>query len=283
MTKVAIITGGASGMGLAVAEALAARGDWELHLLDVNEERGNSAAASVKNAKFHKTDVTSYSSLASVFDSIHKSSKGLDFVFANAGIVERWNFYSQHQVSPPPEPDQLSIDIDFKSVVNTSYLAQHYFRLSPSYKSGSQSLVMTASCGGLYSAPFCPMYSGAKHGVIGFMRSIAKHYWIHDKIRVSCTAPGTVKTNLVDPKGWESFPDDFFTPMEKIVEVVVMLIDGGDMEDSSSPQVSLKKGQDWGQCVEVNGKNHYFRAQHSWCDDKMKAVMEATDVEQLKA
>lgn len=266
-------------MGLAVAEALDARGNWELHLLDVNEERGNAAASNLKNAKFHKSDVTSYSSLAGIFDSIHKSSKRLDFVFANAGIVERWNFYDAHTTSPPPEPDQLSIDIDLKSVVSTSYLAQHYFRLSSSAKSGKQYLVMTASCGGLYPSPFCPMYSGAKHGVIGFMRSIAKHYWVHDKVKVSCIAPGTVRTNLIDQKAWSTFPDSYFTPIEKIVEVVVMLVDGGAMKDSKA--VSLKDGEDWGQCVEVNGKNHYFRSQPPWCDKEMEAVMKATDVEQL--
>jgi len=150
-------------MGLAVATALAKRGGWHLHLLDMNAERGEEAAKSlVPAARFHKANVTDYESLASTFDNIFKSEGRIDFVFANAGIVERDNFYAEHPAGgPPPEPNQLSIDINLKAVVTTSYLAQHYFRQSPGKGRGT-SLVMTASCGGLYPSPFCPMYSASK-------------------------------------------------------------------------------------------------------------------------
>jgi NAD(P)-dependent dehydrogenase (short-subunit alcohol dehydrogenase family) len=252
-------------------------GGKDLHLLDVNEERGTAVASSLKGAHFHKTDVTSYASLSQVFENVHKSEGRLDFVFANAGIVERWNFYEEHTTSPPPEPDQLSIDIDLKSVVSTTYLAQHYFRLSkPSYRSGNQSLVMTASCGGLYPSPFCPMYTAAKHGVIGLTRAVAKHFYFKDKIRTSCICPGTVRTNLLDAEGWSQFPDSYFTPVSKIVEVVLTLVDGGNLTDSKGKVV--QKGQDWGLAAEINGVNHYFRDQPEWCDKAMEEVMKATDV-----
>jgi NAD(P)-dependent dehydrogenase (short-subunit alcohol dehydrogenase family) len=168
-------------MGLAVAESLAKRSGWSIHLLDLNEERGNAAAKSV-SGKFWKNNVNNYDDLASVFDQIFKAEGRLDFVFANAGIVERWDFYGKHEQSPPPQPDLLSIDIDYKSVVTTTYLAQHYFRLSKdNYGTGEQNLVMTASCGGFYPSPFSPMYSGAKHAVVGFMRSIAKAFYFNDR------------------------------------------------------------------------------------------------------
>lgn len=175
-------------MGLAVAHALAKRGDWQLHIVDLNVKAGEQAEKQLgKNAKFHKCNVTVYKEQADIFDGVHKSAGRLDFVFANAGIVERFSFYEKHEQSPPPEIDQSSIDIDLKAVVITSYLAQHYFRLSkPSYAKGTQSLIMTASCGGLYPSPFCPMYSAAKHGVVGLMRSLAKHYYLRDQIRVNC-------------------------------------------------------------------------------------------------
>jgi len=51
----------------------------------------------------------------------------LAFAFADAGIVGRDNFNTQHSTDgPPPEPNQLSIDINLKAVVTTGYLAQHY-------------------------------------------------------------------------------------------------------------------------------------------------------------
>jgi NAD(P)-dependent dehydrogenase (short-subunit alcohol dehydrogenase family) len=137
-------------MGLAVATALAKRGNWKLHLLDMNEERGKEAATNLK-ATFYKTNVTNYAEFASVFDKIFKTDNRLDFVFANAGIVERWDFYGKHEQSPPPAPDTLVVDINYTSVVYTAYLAQHYFRLSKeNYGTGEQNIVMTASCGGFY-------------------------------------------------------------------------------------------------------------------------------------
>jgi NAD(P)-dependent dehydrogenase (short-subunit alcohol dehydrogenase family) len=166
MSKVAIITGGgmfmtqslmnppltslASGMGLAVAQALAKRGNWKLYLLDMNEARGKEAATETKGT-FYKTNVTNYEEFAAVFDKIFKTDGRLDFVFANAGIVERWDWYGKHEQSPPPKPDTLVVDINYTSVVYTAYLAQHYFRLSKdNYGTGEQNIVMTASCGGFY-------------------------------------------------------------------------------------------------------------------------------------
>lgn len=58
-------------MGLAVAKALAERGSWNLHLLDINEERGIQAAKELPNATFHKTDATQYCSLATTFKGLH--------------------------------------------------------------------------------------------------------------------------------------------------------------------------------------------------------------------
>ena len=187
-------------MGLAVATALAKRGGWDLHLLDMNVQSGEQAVKELGDvARFHKCNVTDYKDQAGVFDSVHKSTGRLDFVYANAGIVERFSFYEKHEQSPPPEINQARIDVNLKGVVITSYLAQHYFRLSKeSYGKGTQILIMTSSCGGLYPSPFSPMYSAAKHGVVGLMRSIAKHYYVCDKIRVCCTNPGTIKTNLLD-------------------------------------------------------------------------------------
>lgn len=149
-SKVALITGGASGMGLAVAEALAPKG-WIVHLLDFNEKAGIAAAQGLPNSKFHKVDVTSWESLSKAFDAVFSQDGRLDFVFANAGIVERDNFYDTPDSDGiPPEPNQKTTDVNLKAVINQSYLALHYFRRSP-HKGKNTSLVMTASVGGLVS------------------------------------------------------------------------------------------------------------------------------------
>jgi NAD(P)-dependent dehydrogenase (short-subunit alcohol dehydrogenase family) len=95
--------------------------------------------------------VTSYPKLAGIFDNVLQTLGSVDFVFANAGIVERDSFYDQFPSgAPPPEPNQLVVDINLKSVINTTYLAQHYFRKS-SHKGKGAILVMTASSGGIVS------------------------------------------------------------------------------------------------------------------------------------
>lgn len=213
----------ASGFGLATATALAKRGGWSLHLLDLNQERGEAAAKEV-GAKFYNVDVAVYSAQAKAFHTIFESEGRLDFVFANAGIVDKWNFYQRNEQSPPPDPDQVSIDIDLKGVVSSAYLAQHYFRLSKqSYGTGEQALVMTASQCSFYPALFSPMYTAAKHGILGFARAIAKPFYVYDKIRVNTVCPGMSRTNILDAAQWDAFPQNFITPIETVVRAVLMV------------------------------------------------------------
>ncbi|KAJ6186210.1 hypothetical protein N7519_007511 [Penicillium mononematosum] len=268
MTKVALITGGASGMGLAVAKALSLQKDWEIHILDINSERGAEAAKELSRTTFHYVNVTRYSDLAAAFQSMFQQHGKLDFVFANAGVIERTNFYSTPQaendrdVCPPPEPNLLSIDADLKGVVFTAYLAQHYFRHS-SHKGQGGSLVMTASCGGLYPSFYSPLYSAAKFGVVGFMRSISQHFHASG-IRVNAICPGIVRTNLVDPAGWDSFPPGRFIEVETIARLVIQHL----------PLEEL-----YGVAMEISDSGFYFRDQHAFCDEGMREVMDATVVE----
>lgn len=148
--KMAVITGGASGFGLAVTEALISKG-WKVHIFDLNQDAGNAVASRLHNTVFHKVDVTSWSSLSSAFDAAFRQEESrLDFVFANAGILEKEDFYERRDVAtgPPPEPKDMSIEINLKGVIGTSYLAQHYFRANPNGGKGAV-LVMTSSIVGL--------------------------------------------------------------------------------------------------------------------------------------
>lgn len=189
-TKVAIITGGASGMGFAVSQALMSSGGWNVNILDMNSETGNVVAKKI-GATFHQVNVTDYDSLATAFKNIFKAHKRLDFVHANAGIIERGNFYQVHDTGdePPPPLGSLVVDIDLISVINTSYLAQHYFRQTPKDGLGPRSLIVTASCGGFYRVPRSPVYCSAKFGTVGWVRSISDTLWKEDGIRVNVSLP----------------------------------------------------------------------------------------------
>jgi NAD(P)-dependent dehydrogenase (short-subunit alcohol dehydrogenase family) len=261
-------------MGLAVARALSDRGGWHLHLLDLNAERGERAAKELSNAKFHKANVTDYDNLANIFQSVLDTEGRLDFVFANAGIVERYSFFESHPAGkPPPPPDLTVVDINLTSVINTSWLAQHYFRQSK--QSENKNLVMTASCGGFYRAPASPSYCAAKHGVVGLMRSIAGHFYQADGIRVNAICPSTVRTNLLDSSAWDAFgQDNKFVPLEKIASTVLMLIDGKDVGgktvgDGKQLVNGENKGKLNGEAVELSATNHYYRDQIDFCDANM--------------
>ena len=182
--KVAIITGGASGMGLAICEALIAKGGWVVNMLDMNAERGNEAAKRI-GATFHQTDVSDYTSLSHVFRDVFKAHRRLDFVHANAGIMEKGDFYGRHDTGdePPPAFPSLTVDVNLFSVIQTCYVASHYMRQTP--KEVSRSIIITASCGGLYAVPNAPTYAATKFGAVGWTRSIAGRLWYEDGIRVN--------------------------------------------------------------------------------------------------
>jgi NAD(P)-dependent dehydrogenase (short-subunit alcohol dehydrogenase family) len=239
-------------MGLAVATNLASNGNWNITILDLNPSAGAAAASSLKSTIFIRTDVNDYTSLASAFQKTFQSHHRLDFVFANAGVVERGSLYAPHPTSdtPPPPPDMLSIDIDLKSVVTTTWLAQHYFRLNPAPQKGG-CLIMTSSVGRLYGIPLFPLYCAAKHGVIGLMRSIATPFFQNDKISVNAICPGTVRTNLLRQEQWDAM-EATFVPIEKVVAAVEMLLDEGE---------GL-----YGKAVELVGEVWYFREQVEFKD-----------------
>ena len=186
MKKVAIVTGGASGMGFAVSEALTSRGDWKVYIFDMNKDAGIEAAKKL-GATFHQINVTDYNSLRLAFKIVFTSSRRLDFVHANAGIMEKGDFYAVHKTGdePPPPIPSIVVDIDVMSVIHTSYLAQHYFRQTPNDGFGPRSLLVTASCGGFYKVPASPVYAAAKHAMVGWTRSIAGRMWRDDGIRVN--------------------------------------------------------------------------------------------------
>lgn len=161
-------------MGLAVAQTLASRQDWNVHILDLNAQRGQKVAQSSPNITFHKVDITDYASLSSAFKTVFLSrpeAPRIDFVFANAGVIESRDFYAAFSkqnvpdAEPPPEPNMLSIDVDMKGVVTTSYLALHYFRRSIHAGKGAN-LIITASCGGFYPSYYSPMYTAAKRELL---------------------------------------------------------------------------------------------------------------------
>lgn len=178
-------------------------------------------------------------------------------MFANAGIVEKVDIYKREESDAkglPPKLDTSVLDINLTSVVTTSYLAIHFFRKNTT---PGGALVITASSGGLYPAPYLPMYSAAKHGCVGFTRSVADTL-AKEGIRVNCTCPGPVRTGLLAQHEWDKFPDATFVPIENVVKVVQMLVNDDSLH---------------GKAVELIQDRWKFRDGLAFEDAAMKEVM----------
>ncbi|KAI0841171.1 3-beta-hydroxysteroid dehydrogenase [Hypoxylon sp. FL0890] len=268
--KVAIITGGASGLGLAVAEAFS-RKSWRVHIFDLNEASGDATAASLINCTFHKVDVASWESLSSSFDAVFKAEGRLDFVFANAGVMEKGKFFERHEFSSsPPELDESGIDVNLKGTIKTSYLAQHYFRANTD---GGKDcvLIMTSSIAGIYPQAITPLYAAAKAGMLNFMRSVAPVFYGEDGIRTYAICPGSVRTNLLAKELWDAYPQEYLTQMEKVTSTVESLVDGTLLQDSWGPKF---ENPIVGLAVEIFVDDVYFRGPPDPCNDGMRFILE---------
>ncbi|KAJ6133789.1 15-hydroxyprostaglandin dehydrogenase [Penicillium sp. IBT 18751x] len=221
MSSVAIITGGASGIGLATSRLLLADG-W--HVVIVDQSLNGAIVADDVGASFIQASVNEYSSLARAFTEVWNRFGRLNFVFANAGVLETQSFYANHQNDQdgiPPPPDLKVIDVNLNGVIYTTHLAIHFFRQSE----GLKSLIMTSSTGGLYPVRSAPLYAATKHGVLGLSRSIADKMWAEDEIQVNCICPGTTVTGIMGSDGWNIFPDDVVTTPDQVAQSVKSLLD----------------------------------------------------------
>jgi 15-hydroxyprostaglandin dehydrogenase (NAD) len=185
--RVALVTGGASGIGCATVVALAQR-DASIVLADRDQHRARQAITGVSHpdrVTFRACDVTNGGELAAAIDAAVERFGRLDIVANVAGVGDGDLF------ADDPGAWQQVIDIDLTALIDCTRLAVRAMR----HAGNGGVIVNLASWQGLYPEATAPVYSAAKAGVIGFTRSLA--YLAGDgAIRVNAICPELVDTPL---------------------------------------------------------------------------------------
>ena len=195
--KVAVVTGGARGIGKATCKVLAAEGA-SVAVTDIISEEGEQVVAEIKEnggtADFWHLDTTRESEVQTVIDEAAEKFGGLHVLVNNAGIagtneatenisVEDWNNV---------------IDVNVKGVFLCTKHAIPHMK-----KAGGGSIVNLSSIYGIISAPDLPAYHASK-GAVRLMSKTDALLYAKEKIRVNSVHPGYIWTPLVEDLGKNS-------------------------------------------------------------------------------
>ncbi|WP_181397176.1 3-oxoacyl-ACP reductase [Cryobacterium arcticum] len=205
--KVAVITGGASGIGLATARRFAAEGATVV-IGDVDETTGTAAAAEV-DGLFVRVDVTDEDQVNNLFDTAAATYGSVDIAFNNAGIS-------------PPDDDSIETtelpawnkvqDVNLKSVYLCCRAALRHM-----VAQGSGSIINTASfVAVLGSATSQISYTASKGGVLAMSRELGVQF-ARQGIRVNALCPGPVNTPLLQ----ELFAKDQARAARRLIHIPV--------------------------------------------------------------
>lgn len=186
----AIVTGAGSGIGRATASALAAAGA-SILIADVNEDGGKETVAAIESAggkaAFVQVDVRKRDDLERMISAAEDTFGGLDIIHNNAGVgTPRPRFPEARQ-----DDWERTIAIDLWAVIAGTQVAVPALQ-----RRGGGVIVNTASVAGLMGYMPDPIYGAAKHGVVGFTRSM-EFLKAESNIRVNCICPGVVDTPMV--------------------------------------------------------------------------------------
>ncbi|CAG9761038.1 unnamed protein product [Ceutorhynchus assimilis] len=208
--KVALITGGASGLGYKYALELLRKGAKGVTLADVNAEVGQKAIEEIESefgkgkAVFVVTDVTSSEQFEEAFKQTVANFQNVDILVNNAGILNDGIW-------------QKEVDINVNGVINGILLGlENYI---PKHKSGDEGVILNiSSIAGIVPFACLPVYTGTKFAVHGMTLAwgLPAHYE-RTKVRVIAVGPGVTQTPLITDMKNKNLSSEY----EKIREVEV--------------------------------------------------------------
>jgi NAD(P)-dependent dehydrogenase (short-subunit alcohol dehydrogenase family) len=226
--KVAIVTGGSSGIGRATAVALAKEERAKVVVAARREKEGEETAQLVKEAGsdciFVRTDVTNEDDVRALVEKTIETYGRLDYAVNNAGFDEAETTLVEETSS------------DFDKIMNVNvrgvWLCMKY-EIPKMIQRGAGSIVSMSSGAGVIGIPQTPIYDVSKHAVLGLTKSAAIGY-ANSGIRINAVAPGLVNTDMIasiDKQFMETLksmhPIGRIADPEEIVVGHTLLVDGG--------------------------------------------------------
>jgi 3(or 17)beta-hydroxysteroid dehydrogenase len=186
--KVAIVSGGASGLGLASVQLLAAEGA-RVIVCDINQEQGEAAASAIPGAQFERLDVTREAQWEALVDKVMADFGRLDILLNSAGIVRL--------ASIEDTTEDLWRQVNAVGTDGTFYGCKHALRAMKGQGSGS--IINMCSTASIQGGPQIFAYAASKSAIRGMTKSIAV-LSAQNGYGVRCNSihPGNMRTPMLD-------------------------------------------------------------------------------------
>ncbi len=211
--KTAIVTGGASGIGKAIAHAFAREGA-DVAIFDINQTKAAAVVAELqalgRRALFVPCDVGDSRQVASAFDTALEFLGRLDILVNNTGVIR----FSK--IVDMPEADW---DFILRTNLKSVFLCSQQAGRRMIKQGGGGRIIAISSIHAVLSEPNCGHYTAAKGGIEAFCRTLATELAPH-KITVNFVRPGATYTELTTPMYTPSVKRSLFerVPLKEIAD-----------------------------------------------------------------
>jgi NAD(P)-dependent dehydrogenase (short-subunit alcohol dehydrogenase family) len=213
--RVALVTGGASGLGRATVLGLAAAGA-EVVVADLDADRGKQIADEV-GGHFVATDVADLDANRAMVASVLERCGRLDFAHLNAGVTSGCGLGEDFDLTAY----RRAMGVNLDGVVFGTHAVLSALRRNEGPDRGA--IVATASLAGLTAVPMEPIYAANKHGVVGLARSLGPSLAL-EGVRLNAVCPGFAESAMTAPirAGLEAAGFELI-PAEVVAETVMRL------------------------------------------------------------